>query len=378
MALAELTVAQGQVTVALDALLEDQDVPGTVHRLEGELALFALGGEHVVAVFVPMSGFLPQGLVDHLRAFDLLVAVVLVDAAHVLLHALPKRPSFGVPKHQTRRVVVDVKQVQLAPKLAVVAFFGLLQQRQMLLQFILGRPGGAVDALQHLVAVVAPPVGTGHLHQLEMLESTGAGHVRAAAEVLKKAFTVERNILASRDRADDFGLVVLAHGFEIGHRLIARQHTAHNRLVLGRQLSHPLFDGLQVFGREGALVRKIVIKPVLDHRADGHLRLREQLFDRIGQQVGRGVTDHLQALGVLGRDDRQFGIAPNGVGGVHELAIDLAAQGRLGQAGSDRGGHFGHRHRLGKLTQGTVGKSDLDHGCKKLRRKQKSAASRAF
>ena len=39
-ALAELAKPQRQVAVALDALLEDDDVPGAVHRLERVVALF--------------------------------------------------------------------------------------------------------------------------------------------------------------------------------------------------------------------------------------------------------------------------------------------------------------------------------------------------
>jgi hypothetical protein len=48
-------------------------------------------------------------------------------------------------------VLVDVEQVQFAAQLAVVALFGLFQHRQVLLQVVLGGPGRAVDALQHLV-----------------------------------------------------------------------------------------------------------------------------------------------------------------------------------------------------------------------------------
>jgi hypothetical protein len=58
--------------------------------------------------------------------------------------------------------------------------------------------------------VVAAPVGAGHLHQLEVLELAGAGHVRAAAQVLEFAFAVQRHILVGRDAFDDLGLVVLA------------------------------------------------------------------------------------------------------------------------------------------------------------------------
>jgi hypothetical protein len=54
--------------------------------------------------------------------------------------------------------------------------------------------------------------------------------------------------------------------------------------------------------------------------------------------------------------------AVDAVAGVHQLAVDLAAQGGLGQAGADGGGHLGHRHGAGKLSPGTVRQRDLDHG----------------
>ena len=103
-----------QVALALDALLEDQDVAGAVHRLERVVALFRFGGEHVLAVLVPVAGLLPEGLVQKLRTLDLLVAVVSVDAAHVLLDFLPHRPALGVPEDRAGRVLVQVEQVQLA------------------------------------------------------------------------------------------------------------------------------------------------------------------------------------------------------------------------------------------------------------------------
>ena len=127
MAGSEFAKAQRQVAVALDAVFVDQDVAGAVHRLQGIVALFRFGDEHVLAVLVPVAGLLPQPLVQDLRTLDFLVAIVLVDLAHVLLHALPQRPALGVPEHGARGMLVNVKQVQLAPQLAVVSLFGLFQ-----------------------------------------------------------------------------------------------------------------------------------------------------------------------------------------------------------------------------------------------------------
>ena len=227
MALAELAVAQRQVAVALDALLEDQDVARAVHRLQARIRASPLSVVNMFSRYLSQwPVFSHRRLVEDLRALDLLVAVVAVDLAHVLLHALPHRPALGVPEHQAGRMVVDVEQVQLAAQLAVVALFGLFQHGQVLLQLVLGGPGRAVDALQHLVAVVAAPVGAGQLHQLEVLELAGAGHVRAAAQVFELAFAVQRHVFIGRNAGNDLGLVVLAQALEIRHGLVARQHAA--------------------------------------------------------------------------------------------------------------------------------------------------------
>ena len=93
----------------------------------------------------------------------------------------------------------------------MVALAGLLEQRQVLVEGRAIRPSRAVDALEHLVAFVTAPVGTRHMRELEGAESPGRGHVRPAAEVDEVALPIERDVVAGRDRADDLGLVLLAH-----------------------------------------------------------------------------------------------------------------------------------------------------------------------
>jgi len=256
---------------------------------------------------------------------------------------------------------IDVEQVEFAAELAVVALFGFLQAQQVLLQIFLAGPGRAIHALQHLVLTVTTPIGASDLHKFEVLELAGAGHMGATAQVFEVAFAVEAHVLARRDGADDLCLVVLTQPLEIGHSFIARQHAAYHRLVFGGQLTHALFDGHQVFGREGTAVRKVVIKAVVDHRTDGDLRLWKQLLDGVGQQVGGGVANHLQPFGVLGGDDGQPGVLLDAVAGVHQLAVDLATERGFGQTGANGRSDLGHGHRTGKLTQGTVGKCDLKH-----------------
>ena len=365
-AVAKFSVAQREIPITLDALFVNQDVARAVHRLERVLVLLRLGGEHVVAVLIPMPGFFPQGFVNDLRAFDLQITIVLVDPAHVLLDVLPHTPALGMPEHQTRGVVVDMKEIELATQLAVIPLFRLLQHGEMLLQIFFAGPGRTVNPLQHLVAVVAAPVRTCHLHELEVLELAGAGYVRAAAQIFKRALAVQTDIFARRNAGNDFGLVVLADSLEVRDRLITRQHAPQHRFVLRCQLRHALFDGRQVFGRERPAIRKVVEKPVLDHRADGDLGLGEKIFHRIRQQVGGRMADHFQSVCILRCHDCQRCIGRDRVTGIHHLAIHLARQRRFRQARANRSGHFRHRHGAGKCALGTVGQSDLNHaGCHK-------------
>ena len=84
---AELGHAQRQLAIRAQPVLEDLDVAGAVHRLDGEDALVvgflaADWPEHVLAEPAPVAGGLPQRLVEQLRRVHLAI-VALQAAAHV-------------------------------------------------------------------------------------------------------------------------------------------------------------------------------------------------------------------------------------------------------------------------------------------------------
>ena len=296
MAGAELGEPQRQVAVALQALVEDLHVPRAVHRLHRVVARLRLGEEHVLAEIVPVPRALPQRDVEHLRRPHLGIAVLVEDAPHVLLDALPDHPAPRVPEHHAGRLVLGVEQIELLAELAVVALLRLLQPVQVGVLVLLLRPRRAVDPLQHLVLRVAAPVGARHLHQLEHLQLAGGRHVRPAAQIDEIVLPVERDRLAGGNRRDDLGLVVLALVPEELHRLVARHHLALDLEVALRDLLHALLDRGEVFRRERPLVGEIVVEAVLDHRADGDLRVGEQLLHRVRQQVRRGMPQDLQPV----------------------------------------------------------------------------------
>jgi hypothetical protein len=74
--------------------------------------------------------------------------------------------------------------------------------------------------------------------------------------------------------------------------------------------------------------------------------------------VGPMVT---WASGILVGDDREVGVVLDQEGGIDHLAVDLAGQRGLAQAGGDARRHLGHGHRAFELTAGAVRKSHIQH-----------------
>jgi hypothetical protein len=129
---AELGHAQRQLAIALLADVEDLDVAGAVHRLDGQdLALGALAHEHGVAELLGVARLLPQALVEDLRRLDLAIAGRVQPAAHIGLQRQVQRPALGVPEHHALALFLDVEEVHGPAQLAVVAPLGFLDALQM-------------------------------------------------------------------------------------------------------------------------------------------------------------------------------------------------------------------------------------------------------
>ncbi len=183
-----------------------------------------------------------------------------------------------------------------------------------------------------------------------------------AAEIDEVALAVERDRLAVRDRGDDLGLVVLAHVLEQLHRLVPGHHRTLDLVICLGQLLHPRLDFLQVLGMEAGRIGEVVVEAVLDHRADGDLGLGVELLHRLGQQVGGGVADDLEAFRVPVGDDGDLGVVLHHVGGVHQPPVHLAGERRLGEPGADVLGDLVHRDRFTEFSARAVGERDFRHG----------------
>src|SRR6185437_4039139 len=173
------------------------------------------------------------------------------------------------------------EQVQLLAQNAMIALGGFFQAGEVLVHLLFGEEGGSVNPLQLWILLVAEPIGSGKVGNLEGLDAPCGGNVRAAAEVDELAVAIERNLLARvREALDEVDLHEVAVSLEFGQALLARLKLADKLLVALDDLGHAALDELQVLGREGRGPIKIVEKPRVGGRAVTQLGLRKKLQHR--------------------------------------------------------------------------------------------------
>ena len=346
-------------------MLVDLHVAGTVHRLDGELAL-VLGdrGEHVLAVPLPVARGLPQRLVEDQRRVHLAVAGRILAPPHISDQVLKQLPAFRVPEDDARPLLLEMEEVHLAPELAVVALLGLLDLLQVRGQVLVTGPGGAVDALELGILGIATPVGASDLGQLEgIADLARGGHVWAAAEIGPCALRVDLEVLARWNGVDQLDLEQLALALEEGLRLVAAPHLLGEGRVAGDDLAHLLLDLRQVVRVERLGLGKIIIEAVLDHGADGDLGAGPQLLYGFGQHVGAVVPDQLERLGIGARHEFDAGIGHDRIGKIGEGAVERHGHGALGQRLGNALGHIasGRAARVGFFCAVRKCQGDLRH-----------------
>ena len=134
------------------------------------------------------------------------------------------------------------EQLELLAEFAVIARAGLLHLLEVLVQLLLVRPGRAVDALQHGVALVAAPIRAGDGGQLERAQPAGGGDVRSAAEIEPLALPVNRERLIAGDSFDDLDLVLFAELLERIDGLLAAPLLAADGKIAFDDLGHLCFN----------------------------------------------------------------------------------------------------------------------------------------
>ncbi len=285
--------------------------------------------------------------------------------------------AVGQPDRQSQASSrIEREELELLAQLLVVALLGLGQHLQVGLQVLLGRPGGAVDALQLLVLLVSQPVGGRGPGQGEGVgDQLGVGQVRATAQIAPdhRVLAALHVVVDAQLRAahldvgpvvgtgrvgaalepDQFQLVRLVlHGFA---GLILADHPADELLVLVDDLEHHLLKGFQVLGSERLGDVEIEVEAVGDVRPDPELGVRAQLLHGLGHHVGGRVAQHIEAVRGVDGDPVHRGILRQRLVQVGQLAInadddDVAAVAeQLGAGGPSR-----HRGRFAVDVKGDL------------------------
>ena len=172
----EFEEAYRKIAVAAAGGFVDHHVGEAVHRLDAVALAVNLGEIHVFPVVVVVPGTLPELLPEKTRSEDDVVPPLQVLLALELLDEVAEEGAPGVPDdHPRADIVGEGKKVELPAQLAVVPLLGLFQALKVLLE-----PGpvgiaGAVDPLEHGIALVSAPVGAGDTEELEGDDPPGGG-----------------------------------------------------------------------------------------------------------------------------------------------------------------------------------------------------------
>ena len=198
---------------------------------------------------------------------------------------------------------MEAEQIQFPAQLAVIAASGFLKPLQMRLESLFIAKGRAVNTGKHGVLFITAPIRARHGKQFERLCQSGAGQMRSAAQIKKFAAPVQRNGIRV-DPPDDFGLVVLTSGLEQLHGVGFLHFRTDKGNVFRRDSAHLLFNRGQIFHGEGAFHIKIVVKARVDGRADGHPGVGKKALHGGGHDMGNGMAQQRQAIGIISGDRR--------------------------------------------------------------------------
>ena len=255
-----------------------------------------------------------------------------------------------------------MEKIHFFRDLAVVALFRFFQLQQIGVEFLLVAPSGPINPAEHGVAMIAAPIGAGHLHQLEgSADIARAAHMRAAAEIRPGTLLVDADDFGFRQILDQFRLVAFTLVAEEANGFLTVPFFAHKSIIARNDFSHLRLDLGEIIRREGLIAREIVIEAVFNRRADRDLRAGVKRLHGFRQHMRAIMADHLQRFWVAPRDEAQLGVLFDGRGKVPQLAIHFHGKRRLGQARANRRRDSDARHRAVKLADGTIGQGNRGH-----------------
>ena len=300
---AQFACANRQVAIAVRLRCVHEHAARAVHGLHAVLFFIDDGGVHVVFVVVPMARGLPQLLVHDERRGNLDVAGLAMDLAPVVDERVFQNHAVGKEEREAGSLVAHHEEVHFAADLAMVALLGLFEHAQMFVELFFGGKGDAVDAGEHLVVLVALPIGARNGRKREGLQGLRVANMGTDAHVDVVALLVEGNASVVGQVADVLDLVLLVALFHELDSLFARKLERRELQVLFHDLLHFGFNRGKVFLADFLVAQiDIVVEAVVGRGAIGEVGLGIEAFDGLRHDVRRGMAHDVRDffLGQLG------------------------------------------------------------------------------
>jgi hypothetical protein len=109
--------------------------------------------------------------------------------------------------------------------------------------------------------------------------------------------------LIFRDGVDQLDLEQLALVAKDALGVLARPDLFAERFVAGDDFAHLFLNHPEIFRGERLVAEEVVVKAVLDHRADGDLGPWPERLHRLGEHMRGIVTDQLQRARIVARKE---------------------------------------------------------------------------
>ena len=200
-----------------------------------------------------MSRLLPLPRVHDLRRFNFLITRTINGAAHVGFQLTPNQIAIGMPEYRSMRFLLQMEQIHVLPKPAMVALCGFFQPDQMRIQLLFIQPASAVNATQLWVLLISTPVGTGNARQLECsrIKLSRRCQMRPTAHVHPViARPINRQFFAFRQFSRPFRLETFARILPGRDERITRHDFTAQRFIGADDRAHLLFNRRQIIHSE--------------------------------------------------------------------------------------------------------------------------------
>src|SRR5215472_92849 len=163
---AKLGETNGQIPVAVQLGLVNQNVARAIHGLELVVGFFDFDGtEHAVFVKAGVAAGLPEVAAHNVRSVDEVVAALEEFVAEPVFDNFANQAALGMPENESRaRFLLDAEEIQLDAELAMIATLGLLEAMQIFVQLFLREESNRIDALELRIAFLPLPIRARNVH----------------------------------------------------------------------------------------------------------------------------------------------------------------------------------------------------------------------